>query len=340
MKRANGGRENDMKNSRQNALTKVIESISRTSARATIYSTALLGIAATFPNVPLPPSLAVIAGGLGIEAMGSILDKVAFDNELSDEQIISLIENTLEKSNIDQYLSKDEFWHGFSHLRKSQVQLKSQNGMILDVLNRLEAIYSKSQPSNDWMKEEISWLERNHPKSDTQRERIKKLDELSLYETARTLTKNREYNEATIYWLELGNRFPDNVEYEDYLRLCISKVKREVEIERAVRALIAQAQSAMHAEEYDDALHHINQAIYLHPNSERAKELKNVILERRKELTRMELQELFVRVQSALKSSDYEDALQCTERALMLDPMREDFIELRVEAIKLKKSLE
>lgn len=116
----------------------MLKVLSNASAKATIYTAAALGIAATIPDIPLPPELAVVAGGLGIEAMGSILDKIAFDDGLTDDEIVSLVENSLAQLNIEQFLTKDEFWHGFSHLRRFQSKTSEQNVTILSKLEQIE----------------------------------------------------------------------------------------------------------------------------------------------------------------------------------------------------------
>lgn len=124
-------------------------------------------------------------------------------------------------------------------------------------------------------------------------QQAKALDNISLYTEARTLVEKRAYPQAVAYWAELWKRAPKNSEYESYLRLCLSKVEREIRIANAIDALMGMAQSAWHLGAYRDVIDYMRQVLALSPNHSEAlrllvqaeKALENVKAEQRKRLS-------------------------------------------------------
>lgn len=105
-----------------------------------MYAAALLGMAALVPGLDLPEALKGIAAGIGVEAMGALIDRVAHSDRISDEDIKQQVEKILEHSNAGQSLSEDAFWHAFKHLRKGQRSLSNQSRLIYELLRRIECI--------------------------------------------------------------------------------------------------------------------------------------------------------------------------------------------------------
>ena len=63
--------------SKEAALLRVLRVTSAQSAKIMTYTAAMLGMAALIPGLQLPPELGVIAAGIGVEAIGSLLDRIA-----------------------------------------------------------------------------------------------------------------------------------------------------------------------------------------------------------------------------------------------------------------------
>ncbi len=124
--------------SRLQALIKVLEVTSAHSAKAITYTTALLGMMALMPNVELPSGIAVLAGGLGANAISSLLDHVARSKDISDKEIQNQVELAIAKSGIEKLLTKDSFFHALSQLLKHQRNLENASDEILKLLHRIE----------------------------------------------------------------------------------------------------------------------------------------------------------------------------------------------------------
>lgn len=124
--------------SKQKALSRVLELTSTKAAKFVTYSTAILGMAAIIPGFNLPPELAVLAGGIGVEAIGSLLDRVSEQNTISDEEILNEIHGIIEQSGIEKLLTKEDFYHAFSHLRKGQRNLSAQNQELIKLIKIVE----------------------------------------------------------------------------------------------------------------------------------------------------------------------------------------------------------
>ena len=125
--------------SRKEALVRILQAISSRLGKGAMYTTAILGMAALIPGLDLPGILGTIATGVGVEAIGIIIDRVANNSAISDDEIKRQVESALNQSEaIDQLLTKDDFWHAFDHLRKGQRSLGGQNKMIYELLRRIE----------------------------------------------------------------------------------------------------------------------------------------------------------------------------------------------------------
>jgi hypothetical protein len=120
------------------AKVELLESTSKHSAKAITYTTALLGMAALFPSIQLPAGLEVIAGGLGVNIIASLLDRIAHDDDIPEDEIQRQVESAISESSIDKLLTKDSFFHAYSHLLKSQRNVASTADEVLKLLRRLE----------------------------------------------------------------------------------------------------------------------------------------------------------------------------------------------------------
>lgn len=123
---------------RQSALSRIISAVSSKSAKAVAYTATILGIAALYPGLQLPPELLLFAEGLGINLLSNLIDRVANDNKVTDGEIVKEVERIIEKSLADNLLTKDEFYHAFSLLRKGQKSIATQTKNITQILEQME----------------------------------------------------------------------------------------------------------------------------------------------------------------------------------------------------------
>lgn len=167
--------DNQQKESRQSALLKILQVIGTKSAKTLTYSTTLLGMAALIPSLQLPPELAVIASGVGVNAIGSLLDRVA-NNEISNDDLLKETTNTINKLGIENLLTKDDFFHAFAQLRKGQRTITNQTDEITYILREVEKLVSQNH--SDDIKDEIikfhtNWINYESPHYDPNRISVK-----------------------------------------------------------------------------------------------------------------------------------------------------------------------
>ncbi len=125
--------------SKRVALSRILEVVANKSARFIAYATATLGMMYLVPELELPPELAAIASGIGIEMLGSIIDRVASGKGISDEEIKQAVEDAIAQSGIDELLTKEDFYHAFAQLRKGQRTLQALGNENVRMLHRLES---------------------------------------------------------------------------------------------------------------------------------------------------------------------------------------------------------
>ncbi len=107
---------------RQKALVAALKAIPRSAIRFSskaVLHTAALGAAAVAVanNIDpgtLPPTLSFFFGGLGIEAIGILLDRLTSGNEIDPEDICRELENIFSKSNIQKALADPQFVNDFA----------------------------------------------------------------------------------------------------------------------------------------------------------------------------------------------------------------------------------
>ena len=138
--------ENRVEESKLMGLLRVLEvastrSLTAKSAKLFTYAAATLGIVALFPGLELPAILSGIAGGIGVEAMGSLLDRLASSDEVSNEEVMEHIEGAIRESGISSLLTEDAFFNSFGHLLDRLRAISKQNDAIFNFLKRIEDEY-------------------------------------------------------------------------------------------------------------------------------------------------------------------------------------------------------
>ncbi len=91
----------------QSALLQVLKTTTKLSAKMTFYAAAL-GAIALIPGTQLPPALATIAGGVGVNALSSILERIARGEDVSEGEKLEQIEKAIEESRIADVLAAKE----------------------------------------------------------------------------------------------------------------------------------------------------------------------------------------------------------------------------------------
>lgn len=106
---------------RQKALVTALKAIPRSAIRfssnAVLHTAALGAAALAVTNIDpstLPPTLTFFFGGLGIEAVGILLDRLTSGGDIDPEDICRELENIFSKSNIQEALNNPQFVHEFA----------------------------------------------------------------------------------------------------------------------------------------------------------------------------------------------------------------------------------
>jgi len=84
---------------KQSALLRILKATTTLPARVTFYASAL-GAIALIPAATMPPALAALAGGVGINALSSILERVAKGETVTDEEIQRQVQAAIADSDI------------------------------------------------------------------------------------------------------------------------------------------------------------------------------------------------------------------------------------------------
>lgn len=91
----------------QIAAIKIMPHLPQNSGQILLYSSAVLAIAAV-PGADLPTTLSNIATGIGVEALGSLLDRMANGKSVSIEEIQQVVETALADSRLAERMSTDQ----------------------------------------------------------------------------------------------------------------------------------------------------------------------------------------------------------------------------------------
>ena len=126
---------------RSSAFERVLRYASAKSPKYISYSLALLGMVALYPNIHLPPELAALAGGVGVEAIGNLLDRMSSQDEEDEtriEEIVETVTNIIKETNVDHVLQKGEFVSAYRKLNQRLKKISQQNSVLYTLLNQLK----------------------------------------------------------------------------------------------------------------------------------------------------------------------------------------------------------
>ncbi|MEM6282064.1 MAG: DUF559 domain-containing protein [Chloroflexota bacterium] len=100
-----------MSDPKLNAITRILSTTTQLSAKTTFYGAALSAIylmgSGMSPDA-LPPALATFAGGVGVEALGSLIDRMANGDAMDEDDMREVVLNAVGESGIKEALTRDE----------------------------------------------------------------------------------------------------------------------------------------------------------------------------------------------------------------------------------------
>lgn len=118
-----------------NALTAIVK---RLPAQLTYYTSAL-GAIVLASGGQLPSGLEFVAGGIGANLLSNLIDEVARGKELSDDVLCSQVEEAVQKSDIANLLTKQDFLQGYARLIQ---RLDTQREISKEILTQLQSEFS------------------------------------------------------------------------------------------------------------------------------------------------------------------------------------------------------
>lgn len=166
--------------SKLSALFQILQATTQISAQAVFYVSALGAILLIGTSDP-SSAFSIVAGGLGVNLLSNMLERIAQGHTVSDEEIRSAVQKAIEDSNIAELLTADEFQRTVAKLVRKQEHLKfaveNQEYVLVDILGQqyqrytafleelrpaLAAIYARLQTlaTRDQAEQIISLLDR------------------------------------------------------------------------------------------------------------------------------------------------------------------------------------
>jgi tetratricopeptide (TPR) repeat protein len=141
---------------RQNAFLRILRATLTLPAQVTFY-TAALGAIFLDPGIDLPPALAVITGGVGVNALSSILERVARGEQVTDNQIRAKVKTAIEESCIAEKLVNRENQAMIANLfRQCDVIKFTIQSSEYEIAQRLERQASRYEALVTELRDDIS----------------------------------------------------------------------------------------------------------------------------------------------------------------------------------------
>jgi len=136
-----------MKPEYQQALLKIVKTLSSKPAQVLFYGSALLAIAAT-GGAALPGILGTLGTTIGGNVLANMLERVARGDDIHDDEIRKTVEDVIQTSGIDKLATSNEFQHAIAHVFRQIDLLKyainkgefTIAAMLADQFSKYEAI--------------------------------------------------------------------------------------------------------------------------------------------------------------------------------------------------------
>ncbi len=140
----------------RSALLRILKITTTLPAKVTFYASALGAIALVSGN-SLPPPLATLAAGVGVNALSSILERIAVDEQLTDEEIRRAVESAVAQSDIAQQLTERDIQISVAKLfRQNDVLHFAIQNSEYDIARRLAEQATNYQALGDELHENIA----------------------------------------------------------------------------------------------------------------------------------------------------------------------------------------
>lgn len=262
---------------RQSAFLKILRATLTLPAQVTFYAAAL-GAILLIPGINLPPALAVIAGGVGVNSLTSILERVARGEQVPDSQIRAHIQAAIEESCIAEKLNTADTQAVIAKLFRQcdviKLTIQSSEHEILQRLTQqavqYEAIVAELRDDISVLHYEVQQLATRE-----QGEQIIELEKAQMQQIAelKSLLMQRVPDEPR--GIRLGDSLPPRVQQQLTLAQCQSELNGDPS---NWRAWLKQAATYYELEEMGKAVASINRAWDLNSQSPRVVSARGCIL--------------------------------------------------------------
>jgi tetratricopeptide (TPR) repeat protein len=262
---------------RQAALLKMLKATLTLPAQVTFYAAAL-GAILLIPGMNLPPALAVIAGGVGVNALSSILERIAGGESLSDNQIRTQVQAAIEESCIAEKLNTRDTQAMIARLfRQCDVIKFAIHNSEHEILHRLTRQAAQYESFAADLRDEISVLhyEVRQLATREQGEDIIELEKAQMQQIAelKSLLMQREVDGPR--GIQLGDSLPTRARQQLALAQCQAELNGD---SSNWRAWLRQAETYYELEEMDKALVSINRTWDLNNHSRQVASVRGCIL--------------------------------------------------------------
>ncbi len=150
----------------------VLQALKVLSGKSLLYGSALLAIAA-IPGVELSGAMGVIATGLGVEALGSLVDRLASGEAVTAGEIRQIVDGAIAESGIEDHLSGEEFQHEVARLvRQMHLMRGAVEAGEYRLAQQLDEQYSGHQAILWELQDELTFVQDHLEQSATRDEDI------------------------------------------------------------------------------------------------------------------------------------------------------------------------
>lgn len=97
-----------------------------------VYYASALGAVAVVGGANVPPELAILVGGVGVNSLSSMIERIANGDDVNDEALVRQVDEAVQRSDVASLLTTRDSLKGYSRLIKSSNLLRTaiENGDI------------------------------------------------------------------------------------------------------------------------------------------------------------------------------------------------------------------
>jgi|GEM_PF-6755990 len=120
------------------ALEKLMKRIAQSVSGAVAYGTAILAIISLEPAMQLPPAFAALVGGIGVNILSGILERIAKGEEISNDELLKQLDIATE--DLKKTLTKEEFFNAYGHLLTKFEESHTEHKLIIQKIDNIVKI--------------------------------------------------------------------------------------------------------------------------------------------------------------------------------------------------------